>query len=165
MKTAWQALVLGWTRRHWRRPRPVSHVGCTIYLAPCSLIPITEAAPRLRGLLQHVLSRWRHRATLDQLDCFGALKDKTLYAMLPEVVTTCDAATQDRSVICHGDLRNPALSSCRVYREHVVRVLGTMADVDLPMVVVAHNCCVHRRVGRARVGVVHLGGSRRSAQR
>ena len=42
-------------------------------------IPITEAAPLLRGLVQHVLSPWRYSRAIKQLDCLHALGDKTLY--------------------------------------------------------------------------------------
>lgn len=42
-------------------------------------IPITEAPPLLRGLVQHVLSPCRYSVAINQLDCLQALRDKTLY--------------------------------------------------------------------------------------
>lgn len=45
-------------------------------------IPITEAPPLLRGLVQHVLSPCRYSVAINQLDCLQALRDKTLYVEL-----------------------------------------------------------------------------------
>jgi hypothetical protein len=42
-------------------------------------IPITEAPPLLRGLVQHVLSPCRYSGAINQLECLQALRDKTLY--------------------------------------------------------------------------------------
>ena len=50
-------------------------------------IPITEAPPLLRGLVQHVLSPCRYSVAINQLDCLQALRDKTLYVRR-QIMTT-----------------------------------------------------------------------------